>query len=237
MKVIVSACLAGDNCKYNGGNNLNQKIMDFLQSHEIIKVCPEVLGGLPIPRPSAEIVEGQVMNNEGKNVTEEFTLGAQKAFEIVQKENPDLIILQSRSPSCGIKQIYDGTFSGRKIPGHGLFAALCINAGYKVLDIEDIDEYLSKKLINSRNTFNIRRNTRAQKLPFHLPAVFGKRFPQCNSMPSVGIRYLVHGIHETLLFDVFHGVYPEPALILGRHNVEQRNHHNLVAVAFTEDMG
>ena len=112
----------------------------------MIKVCPEVLGGLPIPRHSAEIVDGQVMNTEGKNVTKEFSLGAQKAFEIVEKENPDLIILQSRSPSCGIKQIYDGTFSGKKIPGHGLFAELCIKAGYKVLDIEDIDEYLTKSL-------------------------------------------------------------------------------------------
>ena len=146
MKIIVSACLAGDNCKYNGGNNLNQRMMVFCQSHEMIRVCPEVLGGLPIPRPSAEIVDGQVMNTEGKNVTKEFSLGAQKAFEIVEKENPDLIILQSRSPSCGIKQIYDGTFSGKKIPGHGLFAELCIKAGYKVLDIENIDEYLTKSL-------------------------------------------------------------------------------------------
>ena len=143
MKVTVSACLAGDNCKYNGGNNLNQKMMEFLQAHEMIKVCPEVLGGLPIPRPSAEIVDGKVINTEGKNSTKEFYLGAKRAFEIVQKENPDLIILQSRSPSCGIKQIYDGTFSGHKIPGHGLFAELCIKAGYKVLDIEDIDGYLS----------------------------------------------------------------------------------------------
>jgi uncharacterized protein YbbK (DUF523 family) len=143
MKVIVSACLAGDNCKYNGGNNLNRKMLDFLQAHAIIKVCPEVLGGLQTPRPSAEIVDGHVMNTEGKNITKEFSLGAQRAFEIVQKENPDLIILQSRSPSCGIKQIYDGTFSGKKITGHGLFAAFCINAGYKVLDIEDIDEYVS----------------------------------------------------------------------------------------------
>ena len=143
MKVIVSACLAGDNCKYNGGNNLNQKMMEFLQTHEMIKVCPEVLGGLPTPRPSAEIVNGKVMNTEGKNITKEFTLGAQKAFEIVQKEDPDLIILQSRSPSCGIKQIYDGTFSGNKILGQGLFADLCIKAGYNVLDIEDIDDYLS----------------------------------------------------------------------------------------------
>ena len=146
MKIIVSACLAGDNCKYNGGNNFNQKMMDLIQSHEMIKVCPEVLGGLPIPRPSAEIVDGQVMNTEGRNITKEFSLGAQKAFEIVKNENPDLIILQSRSPSCGIKQIYDGTFSGKKIHGHGLFAELCIKAGYKVLDIEDIDEYLTKSL-------------------------------------------------------------------------------------------
>lgn len=143
MKVIVSACLAGDNCKYNGGNNINQKMMDFLKSHEMLKVCPEVLGGLPTPRPSAEIVDGKVINTEGKNITKESTLGAQKAFEIVQKEKPDLIILQSRSPSCGIKQIYDGTFSGNKIPGHGLFAELCIKAGYKVLDIEDLDDYFS----------------------------------------------------------------------------------------------
>ena len=141
MKVIVSACLAGDNCKYNGGNNINQKMMDFLKSHEMLKVCPEVLGGLPTPRLSAEIVDGKVINTEGKNITKEFTRGAQKAFEIVQKEKPDLIILQSRSPSCGIKQIYDGTFSGNKIPGHGLFAELCIKAGYKVLDIEDIDYF------------------------------------------------------------------------------------------------
>ena len=133
---------SGDNCKYNGGNNFNQKMMDFLQAHKMIKVCPEVLGGLPTPRPSAEIVNGQVMNTEGKNITKEFSQGAQLAFEIVQKEKPDLIILQSRSPSCGIKQIYDGTFSGRKINGQGLFAALCIKASCKILDIEDLDEYL-----------------------------------------------------------------------------------------------
>lgn len=113
-------------------------MMDFLKAHNVIKVCPEVLGGLSTPRPSAEIVNGRVINTEGADITKEFTLGAQKAFQIVQKENPDLIILQSRSPSCGIKQIYDGTFSGSKIPGHGLFAELCIKAGYRVLDIEDM---------------------------------------------------------------------------------------------------
>ena len=142
MKILVSACLTGDNCKYNGGNNLNQKLVDFLKAHDVVKVCPEVLGGLPTPRTPAEIQKGQVINREGKNVTKEFERGAQRAFESVQKEKPDLIILQSRSPSCGIKQIYDGTFSGRKIDGQGLFAALCIKSGCKVLDIEDLDEYL-----------------------------------------------------------------------------------------------
>ena len=83
--------------------------------------------------------------HRSKKITKEFTQGAQLAFEIVQKENPDLIILQSRSPSFGIKQIYDGTFSGNKIPGHGFFAELCIKAGYKVLNIEDIEEYLAGK--------------------------------------------------------------------------------------------
>ncbi len=137
MKILLSACLTGDNCKYNGGNNLNPVLVEFLTAHEVVKVCPEVLGGLPVPRPSAEIREGQVINTEGRNVTKEFEAGALRAFEIVEKEKPDLIILQSRSPSCGVKQIYDGSFSGRKIEGQGLFAALCIKAGYKVLDIED----------------------------------------------------------------------------------------------------
>ncbi len=143
MKILVSACLVGENCKYNGGNNLNERLVEFLAGHEVVKVCPEVLGGLATPRVPAEIQKGQVVNTEGKNVTKEFEAGALRAFEIVEKEKPDLIILQSRSPSCGIKQIYDGTFSGKKIPGHGLFANLCIKAGYKVLDIEDIDEYFS----------------------------------------------------------------------------------------------
>ena len=110
MKILVSACLVGDNCKYNGGNNLNERLVEFLAAHEVAKVCPEFLGGLPTPRAPAEIQKGQVVNTEGRNVTKEFEAGALRAFEIVEKEKPDLIILQSRSPSCGIKQIYDGTF-------------------------------------------------------------------------------------------------------------------------------
>ena len=86
MKVIVSACLAGDNCKYNGGNNLNQKMMDLLKTHEMIKVCPEVLGGLPTPRPSAEIVDGKVMNTEEKTSQKNLPTVLKKLLKLSRKK-------------------------------------------------------------------------------------------------------------------------------------------------------
>ena len=134
MKIMVSACLLGENCKYNGGSNRNEKLLRLLEGHTVIPVCPEVLGGLPVPRPSAEIVNGTVMNVAGENVDAAFRLGAEKGLELAKREKPDLIVLQSRSP----KMIYDGSFSGRKIPGQGLFAEAAVKAGFKVLDIEDI---------------------------------------------------------------------------------------------------
>ena len=106
MKIMVSACLLGENCKYNGGSNRNEKLL--------------------------------VMNVAGENVDAAFRLGAEKGLELAKREKPDLIVLQSRSPSCGVKMIYDGSFSGRKIPGQGLFAEAAVKAGFKVLDIEDI---------------------------------------------------------------------------------------------------
>ena len=140
MKIIASACLMGENCKYNGGNNDSMKLHRFIEENdaEVITVCPEVLGGLPTPRIPSEIVEGKVINREYISVDKEFRTGAEKAFEMVLKEQPDLIILQSRSPSCGVKEIYDGTFSGTKIPGSGVFASRIIEAGLRVVDIEDL---------------------------------------------------------------------------------------------------
>ena len=138
MKIIVSSCLLGENCKYNGGNNRNEKLLRLLSGHTVIPVCPEVLGGLPTPRVPAEIVNGRVTNREGISVDEAFRKGAEKALEIAQKEQPDLIILQSRSPSCGVKQIYDGTFSGTLIPGKGVFAEMARKAGFLVRDVEDV---------------------------------------------------------------------------------------------------
>ena len=138
MKVMVSACLLGENCKYNGGNNLNPDLLRLLSGHTVIPVCPEVLGGLPVPRIPAEIVNGAVVNREGISVDNAFRRGAEKALELAAAEQPDLIILQSRSPSCGARQVYDGTFSGTLVRGKGVFAEMAVNAGFRVMDAEEV---------------------------------------------------------------------------------------------------
>ena len=138
MKIMVSACLLGKNCRYDGGNNRNEELLEMLAGQEVIPVCPEVAGGLPVPRVPAEISGGRVVNREGQDVDEAFRRGAEKVMEIAEKEQPDLIILQSRSPSCGVNEIYDGSFSGKKVPGHGIFAGMALDADYKVIDAEDL---------------------------------------------------------------------------------------------------
>lgn len=138
MKIMVSACLLGENCKYSGGNNRHEKVLAFLKGHEVIPVCPEVMGGLPTPRPPAEIVCGTVINRDGVNVDKEYRRGAERALEIAQREQIDLAILQSRSPSCGVKEIYDGTFSGTRIPGQGVTAKLLADNGFRVMDAGEL---------------------------------------------------------------------------------------------------
>lgn len=138
MKIMVSACLLGENCKYNGGNNRNEKVLEFVKGHEVIPVCPEVMGSLPTPRVPSEIVNGVVTSRDGRNVDKEFRTGAQIEFEKAIKENVDLVILQSRSPSCGPKEIYDGTFSKQRIPGQGVFAKMVMDHGFLVIDVEDL---------------------------------------------------------------------------------------------------
>ena len=122
MKILVSACLLGENCKYNGKNNYSERVAKYLEGHEVIPVCPEVLGGLPTPRDPSEIVSGEVINCKGVNVDRQFREGAEEALRIAKENGIDLAILQSRSPSCGVKQIYDGNFTGKLIPGQGVFA-------------------------------------------------------------------------------------------------------------------
>ena len=138
MKIMVSACLLGDNVKYNGGNNRHEKVLEYIKGHEVVPVCPEILGGLPVPRAPGEIQDGIVRNEDGTSVDYEYRTGAAKALEIAESERIDMAILHSRSPSCGVNQIYDGSFTGRKIKGMGVFARLLSGKGYKVVDAEDI---------------------------------------------------------------------------------------------------
>ena len=138
MKIAVSACLLGENCKYNGGNNYNEKLAGFLEGHEVVGVCPEVLGGLPTPRQSSEIVYGVVRHKDGTSVDMEFRKGAEASLKIVKDMGVELVILQSRSPSCGVGTIYDGTFSKTLIPGDGVFVQLLKENGIRVMDVAEI---------------------------------------------------------------------------------------------------
>ena len=136
MKVLVSACLLGENCKYSGGNNLCPALLDWLRQggHQAVPVCPEELGGLPTPRVPAEIVGGAVMTRDGESVDAAFRRGAEAALEIARREGAELAVLQPRSPSCGVREVYDGSFSGRRIPGMGVFARLLAENGFRVLE-------------------------------------------------------------------------------------------------------
>ena len=138
MKIMVSACLAGENCKYNGGNNRNERVLQLMRDHDVITVCPEQMGGLPTPRVPAEIRDGVVTARDGRIVDREFRAGAEKCLEVALREEPDLIVLQSRSPSCGVKQRYDGTFTGTLVEGAGVTARLLMDSGFRVVDVEDL---------------------------------------------------------------------------------------------------
>ena len=142
MKIIVSACLLGDNCKYNGGNNYNRELSNFLKDYEVIKVCPEVMGGLSIPRVPSEIKNDKVINKEGVDVTFEYQLGALKTLEIAKDNNIKIAILKSNSPSCGSGKIYDGTFSKTLINGDGVTTKLLKENKIIVLNEENFIDYL-----------------------------------------------------------------------------------------------
>ena len=145
MRILVSACILGDNCKYNGKSNRNQFAIDLMKNHEIIPICPEILAGMPTPRPCAEIVNGVVMDENGNDVHAEYISAVEMALSKIENLDIDLAVLQSRSPTCGVNQIYDGSFSGNLKTGMGLFAQALKQKGYTVIDIETyVDEYGKK---------------------------------------------------------------------------------------------
>ena len=147
MKIMVSACLAGENCKYNGGNNRNGKVLQLMADNEVITVCPEQMGGLPTPRVPSEIRDGVVIAKDGRTVDLQFRAGASKCLEIARREQPDLVVLQPRSPSCGVKQRYDGTFTGKLVNGAGVTAQLLMENGFRCIDAEDLDKLHESSLI------------------------------------------------------------------------------------------
>jgi uncharacterized protein YbbK (DUF523 family) len=117
MKVLVSACILGENCKYNGKNNYHSKVAEFLRDKEVIPICPEMLAGLGAPRNCAEIVDGIILDDQGRDVDALYRRGVALALDKIRDEQIDLVILQSRSPTCGVRQIYDGSFYGKLIEG------------------------------------------------------------------------------------------------------------------------
>ena len=141
MKVIVSACLLGDNVKYNGKNNKNDALIAFLKDKEVIKVCPECLGGLKVPRIPSEIQGNRVINKDGEDVTNNYMDGAEKTLKIAKDANIKVAILKKNSPSCGSKKIYDGTFSNTLIDGEGITAKRLKDNGIVVLDEDNYLEY------------------------------------------------------------------------------------------------
>ena len=140
MTILVSACLLGENCKYNGGNNRSERVLRYVAGHRVIPVCPEVAGGLPCPRKPVEWRDGRVLTADGTDCTPQFQAGVAAVMAQIAGERIDLAILQSRSPTCGVKQIYDGTFTGTRIPGQGLLARTLQEMGIPLMDAEDVPE-------------------------------------------------------------------------------------------------
>lgn len=138
MKILISACLLGCNCKYNGGNNRDEKVLDFVRGHEIISVCPEVMAGLGTPRTPIEIVNGNVQTKDGISVDAQLRAAAARIVEEAKAVGVDCAVLKSRSPTCGVNEVYDGTFTGTRVKGSGVLAQALKDALIRVIDAEDV---------------------------------------------------------------------------------------------------
>ena len=131
-KIIVSACLLGRNCKYSGGNNRNEAVLSYVKGREVIPVCPEVAAGMPVPRPPVELRKGRVISCEGKDLDAVYRAGVARTLEALAGEEIECAILKAKSPTCGVHEIYDGTFSGTLCEGYGVCAQLLLENGIAV---------------------------------------------------------------------------------------------------------
>ncbi|MEI6308963.1 MAG: DUF523 domain-containing protein [bacterium] len=135
---LVSACLLGLRCRYDGGSNERLQVVALLDHETLIPVCPEQLGGLPTPRPASEIVRGRVMTPSGEDQTGAYQRGAEETVALARRLGVTEAILKQRSPSCGCGQLYDGSFSGRVVEGNGITTALLISHGIRVISEEEV---------------------------------------------------------------------------------------------------
>ncbi len=143
-RILVSACLLGVACRYDGKGQAIPRLNELLAACEVIPVCPEQLGGLPTPRTPSERVGEKVLARDGTDVTCAFARGAMEALRLARLTGARLALLKARSPSCGSGEIYDGSFTGRTVPGNGVAAQALVDAGIEVCDEGQIDRLLSK---------------------------------------------------------------------------------------------
>lgn len=134
-RLLISACLIGVDCKYSGGNNaLDGETLRALRArYELVPVCPEFAGGLPVPREPSERLNGRVVSRDGRDVTREYERGAEVALALARRNSCKKALMKERSPSCGNGEIYDGSFTGTVIKGYGTAAETLINAGIEVI--------------------------------------------------------------------------------------------------------
>lgn len=135
---VVSACLAGTPCRYNGTSHACAQVMELVAQGQAVPLCPEVLGSLPVPRLPCELYNGKVIDAQGHDHTQAFMLGAKAALDKALQSGATAAILKSRSPSCGVGAVYDGTFSKKLVPGHGLWAELLLEAGFSLFTEESL---------------------------------------------------------------------------------------------------
>ena len=134
-KILVSSCLLGLNCKYNGGNNYSEEVEEYLKDYDVIPICPEIMGGLPTPRVPSEKIGDKVITNDGRDVTEQYKKGAEETLFLAKKYHVKKALLKLKSPSCGSGKIYDGTFTHFLIDGDGVTAELLKNNGIEIISI------------------------------------------------------------------------------------------------------
>ncbi len=140
MKLLVSACLLGCSCRYDGRSKPNAGVLALMDKHTLIPVCPEQLGGLPTPRPPAERKAGGVFTQSGVDVTEPYARGGEEAVRLARLYGCEGAILKARSPACGKGRIYDGTFTGTLLEGHGVAAQALLEAGFWVVTEEELED-------------------------------------------------------------------------------------------------